>query len=44
MPTVDAFVRQSEAVLTHDATAALAAIEAPTPVTFGRHDLVTSTR
>jgi pimeloyl-ACP methyl ester carboxylesterase len=44
MPTVDAFVRQSEAVLTHDATAALAAIEAPTLVTFGRHDLVTSTR
>jgi pimeloyl-ACP methyl ester carboxylesterase len=44
MPTVDAFLRQSEAVLTHDARAALGSIQAPTLVTFGRHDLVTSTR
>ncbi|HEY1279068.1 MAG TPA: alpha/beta hydrolase [Acidimicrobiales bacterium] len=44
MPTVDAFVRQSAAVLTHDATAVLGAIQAPTLVTFGRHDVVTSTR
>lgn len=44
MPPVDAFLRQSEAVLTHDARAALGSIQAPTLVTFGRHDLVTSTR
>jgi 3-oxoadipate enol-lactonase len=44
MPTVDAFVRQSGAALTHDATTAIDAIQAPTLVTFGRHDVVTSTR
>jgi len=31
-------------VLAHDATAALGSIQAPTLITFGRHDLVTSTR
>ena len=44
MPPVDAFLRQSEAVLTHDAHDVLAMIEAPTLITFGRHDMVTSTR
>jgi 3-oxoadipate enol-lactonase len=44
MPPVDAFIRQSGAVLAHDATAALASIQAPTLITFGRHDMVTSTR
>lgn len=44
MPPVDAFIRQSGAVLAHDATEALAAITAPTLITFGRHDQVTSTR
>ncbi len=44
MPQLDAFIRQSGAVLAHDATAALGSIEAPTLITFGRHDLVTSTR
>jgi 3-oxoadipate enol-lactonase len=44
MPPVDAFLRQSEAVLTHDAQQVLGSIEAPTLLTFGRHDLVTSTR
>ncbi|HEY7044324.1 MAG TPA: alpha/beta hydrolase [Nocardioidaceae bacterium] len=44
MPTVDEFERQSGAVLAHDATAVLGAIEAPTLVMFGEHDLVTSTR
>ena len=44
MPPVDALIRQSGAVLAHDATAALASIQAPTLITFGRHDLVTSTR
>ena len=44
MPPVDAFLRQSDAVLAHDATQALGAISAPTLITFGRRDLVTSTR
>jgi 3-oxoadipate enol-lactonase len=44
MPSVDAFLRQSEAVLAHDARAVLGSIQAPTLITFGRHDLVTSTR
>jgi pimeloyl-ACP methyl ester carboxylesterase len=44
MPPVDAFLRQSQAVLTHDAQQVLGSIQAPTLVTFGRHDLVTSTR
>ena len=41
---VEAFLRQSEAVLNHDAEAQLARITAPTLVTFGRFDLVTSMR
>jgi 3-oxoadipate enol-lactonase len=44
MPPVDAFLRQSGAVLAHDATAALGHIEAPTLITFGEHDMPTSTR
>lgn len=44
MPPVDALMRQSEAVLTHDARDVLASIQAPTLITFGRHDMVTSTR
>jgi pimeloyl-ACP methyl ester carboxylesterase len=44
MPPVDAFLRQSEAVLTHDAADALSSIQAPALITFGRHDQVTSTR
>jgi pimeloyl-ACP methyl ester carboxylesterase len=44
MAPVDAFLRQSAAVQAHDAVAALANIQAPTLVTFGRHDQVTSTR
>ena len=44
MPPVDAFLRQSEAVLAHDARDALPMIGAPTLITFGRHDAVTSTR
>jgi pimeloyl-ACP methyl ester carboxylesterase len=42
--TLEAFILQSGAVIEHDATAALASITAPTQITFGRHDLVTSTR
>jgi pimeloyl-ACP methyl ester carboxylesterase len=44
MPDVEAFLRQSGAVLGHDASAQLGRITAPTQVTFGRHDLVCSTR
>ena len=41
---LDAFIRQSNAVIAHDALAQLARINAPTQITFGRHDMVTSTR
>jgi pimeloyl-ACP methyl ester carboxylesterase len=44
MPPVDAFMRQSEAALGHDASSILSAIQAPTLITFGEHDVVTSTR
>jgi pimeloyl-ACP methyl ester carboxylesterase len=44
MPPVDAFLRQSGAVLAHDATAVLGSVQAPTLITFGQYDLVTSTR
>jgi len=39
-----AFLQQSNAVINHDAEAQLGRIAAPTQITFGRHDLVTSTR
>jgi pimeloyl-ACP methyl ester carboxylesterase len=41
---VDAFLHQSEAVLAHHAEAQLGRIVAPTQITYGRWDLVTSTR
>ena len=41
---LDTFVSQSEAVIAHDAAAELGRIKAPTQITFGRHDMVTSTR
>jgi 3-oxoadipate enol-lactonase len=44
MPPVDALLRQSGAVLAHDASAVLGSIQAPTLITFGQHDQVTSTR
>jgi pimeloyl-ACP methyl ester carboxylesterase len=44
MPPVDAFMRQSGAVLAHDAQGVLGAVRAPTLITYGRHDIVTSTR
>jgi pimeloyl-ACP methyl ester carboxylesterase len=40
----EAFLAQTEAVQGHDAAGVLADIRAPTLVTFGAHDLVTSTR
>ena len=41
---LDAFMSQSSAVINHDGLSALAQIKAPTQITFGRHDQVTSTR
>jgi pimeloyl-ACP methyl ester carboxylesterase len=41
---LDAFLRQSNAVISHDASSRLGQIRAPTQITFGRHDMVTSTR
>jgi pimeloyl-ACP methyl ester carboxylesterase len=41
---LDAFMRQSKAVLAHDAESQLSKIQAPTQITFGRYDMVTSTR
>jgi pimeloyl-ACP methyl ester carboxylesterase len=40
--TVGAFLQQSDAVLGHDAVAQLARIVAPTQITFGAHDRLTS--
>jgi pimeloyl-ACP methyl ester carboxylesterase len=40
----DAFIRQSNAVIAHDALAQLPRVNAPTQITFGRHDMVCSTR
>ena len=44
MPPVDAFLRQSDAVIAHDATRILSLITAPTQITFGQYDAVTSVR
>jgi pimeloyl-ACP methyl ester carboxylesterase len=41
---VPAFIQQSNAAITHDAEAQLGRITAPTQITFGRHDVITSTR
>ena len=41
---VEAFLRQSDAVIAHDALGQLGKITAPTQITFGQHDIVTSTR
>jgi pimeloyl-ACP methyl ester carboxylesterase len=42
--SVGAFIQHSNAVITHDVEAQLGRITAPTQITFGRHDHVTSTR
>jgi pimeloyl-ACP methyl ester carboxylesterase len=42
--SVDAFMQQSNAVIAHDLESELAKITAPTQITFGRHDQVTSQR
>lgn len=41
---VPAFLQQSNAVKAHDVQAQLSRIEAPTQITFGSHDVLTSTR
>ena len=41
---LDAFLQQSNAVIAHDVERHLGAITAPTQITFGRLDMVTSTR
>jgi pimeloyl-ACP methyl ester carboxylesterase len=41
---VEAFLRQSDAVLAHDVEGELGRIAAPTQITFGRDDRLTSTR
>ena len=41
---LDAFLRQSDAVIAHDALDQLGKITAPTQITFGQRDIVTSTR
>jgi pimeloyl-ACP methyl ester carboxylesterase len=41
---LEAFERQSNAVLAHDVEAQLHRIKAPTQITFGRHDTLTSIR
>ena len=42
--SVESFLRQSNAVITHDVETQLSQITAPTQITFGRYDMVTSTR
>lgn len=42
--TVEAFIQQADAVIAHDVEAQLGRITAPTLITFGRHDQVTSVR
>jgi 3-oxoadipate enol-lactonase len=41
---LDAFMQESDAVINHDASAVIGRIKAPTQITFGRFDMVTSTR
>jgi len=41
---LDAFMRQSQAVLDHDVEAQLGKIKAPTQVTLGQYDMITSRR
>jgi 3-oxoadipate enol-lactonase len=41
---VDAFIQQSDAVIAHDVESQVNKITAPTLITFGRYDMVTSVR
>jgi pimeloyl-ACP methyl ester carboxylesterase len=42
--SVDSFMKQSNTVITHDIESQLSQITAPTQVSFGRYDMLTSTR
>ena len=42
--SIDSFIRQSNAVIAHDLTKEMNRITAPTLITFGNRDVVTSTR
>ena len=42
--SVASFLQQSTGVIAHDVEAELSRITAPTLITFGRHDVATSTR
>jgi 3-oxoadipate enol-lactonase len=42
--SVDAFIQESDAAIAHDVEGQLGKIGAPTQITFGRYDMVTSTR
>jgi 3-oxoadipate enol-lactonase len=42
--SVASFLQQSNAVISHDAESQLRSITAPTLITFGRHDVASSTR
>ena len=42
--SVESFIQQSNAVISHDVEIQLGRIKAPTLITFGSHDLATSTR
>ncbi len=42
--SVASFLQQSNAAMAHDAEAQLSRIQAPTQITFGRHDQITSLR
>ena len=44
LQSVESFMQQSNAVIAHDAEVQLDWIKAPTLITFGRHDVATSTR
>ena len=41
---LDGFMRQANAVIEHDVESHLGKIKSPTQITFGRHDMLTSTR
>jgi pimeloyl-ACP methyl ester carboxylesterase len=41
---VDAFIRESDAVVSHDCESQSGKIKTPTLITFGKYDMVTSTR
>lgn len=42
--SVDGYIKQADAVIAHDAASVLPQITAPTQITFGRHDQITSLR